>query len=711
MPHAKRDHRPRAGSWHRYLLPAPRRRLRTDWAGVGIGDAFRATSDYRVRLSAQRLFYDAVKEAQRSVLSQLGDVESTERVPCVSPQISPCYTSYPASMAALAAIGLTAYLEFQQATGDTVLAHYLQDYLANPAEADEVRIDADLYGELARRVAKAVQSRLLVEDLGRTRSLVSVEAYRLFAASHRSHFRFHTVVDIVNTVVLYGDVLPPIESLSLPSTTRDVLAAVISTCRPFLNRLAQTRSDLLLDVGCEWVRAICVRLAAELSAIDARRDSVEDDPLSASSTTGDFSLDDTATPPTDRPQLPIPPLDSDPPLRLFESLDLPRRLDRDGEAGLSEVERDLRALRQHLGEETEEDTRREAIREFSQAVASASEQSGNWEDMRFDLVELQLGLNAFEAGPIEGSPASGHEVAVRLDENEVVSGELFDRPVELSDDAAAYAELLRRCEPTTDAISRVLYPSIEFIPLTERLCTSGSLDPARLALGEISSAIFRRTRITRQADLRGSALLAIACDGSGSLNAGQMQMLKTLTGSWLLATVKSDVRVMAGLYHSGAIRSGVTGPLVQWLAHPHKTPAIGNRDAVRGLVALPESGTGAQADALSLSFLMEEARKLTGGTVYLIHITDCQWNRSFHTDRTGEDEVRALLGYWRKDPRPLHITLVALGVSETTGLEDLVDQTITIAEEEMQDFEAVAGKIGRYVANCMTERNRHNASR
>lgn len=200
--------------------------------------------------------------------------------------------------------------------------------------------------------------------------------------------------------------------------------------------------------------------------------------------------------------------------------------------------------------------------------------------------------------------------------------------------------------------------------------------------------------------------MAIACDGSGSLEASQMRMLKILTASWLNSTARTDVRMLAGLYTSDHVRNGVMGPVVDWIYHPHKTPATSRTDAVRAVAALPESGQGVQSDALSIAFIMEEAKKLARGrTIYLILLTDCAWNRSFDTQKSGYDEVRSLFETLYRDLREkLHVTLVALGVSEPTGMEDLLDKVIAISEAELTDSGAIAEKIGSYVATCVRER-------
>ena len=291
---------------------------------------------------------------------------------------------------------------------------------------------------------------------------------------------------------------------------------------------------------------------------------------------------------------------------------------------------------------------------------------------------------------------------------DIAGGEIHDRPVELSDDLPACERLMGEAQPIAEALRRALYPNIEEQVDTERMRTTGSLDPGRLSMANYSLVVFKRYRIHEKADRRGQPLLLIACDGSGSLNADQMRMVKILAAAWLNSTAKSQVQVMAGLYHSGEIRGGVTGPLVQWIYHPRKTPAISRRDAARALVSLPDTGTGVQSDALSLAFMLGEATRVARGRMtYMILLTDCEWNRSFGPEKSGQEEVRAVLEKAYEDlAGKIHVTLVALGVDNETGFEDLVDKVLTVPGSKMSDYAALAEQIGVYVASCMKERHR-----
>jgi hypothetical protein len=469
-----------------YYAACRPRRSKIDWAGVGPGDAFKNNREYHVRMPAQRLFYQLAHKVQRAVAEHTGAAPEAYELK-VKPQLSPLMTSYPSTLAAHAAIGHTAYLEFEARVPEKLLFTQLAKYLENPAERDDLRVDPKSYKEVAKVITKQVQVRLLLEDLARYPFGISVEIYRLFSASQQND-KFRSVAGMLQAVILYGDILPDWREQDLHPMTRIMLGYLTRTCIPFFDKLPHTPPQGLVHLGADWVRALCL------------------------------------------------------------------------------------------------------------------------------------------------------------------------------------------CLPVAD----------------------------------YSQVIFRRYRIREKADPRGKPVVLIACDGSGSLNHKQMQMLKLLAAAWLESTAKSEIQVLAGLYHSGVIRLGVSGPLVQWIYHPQKTPALTRKEAARALVALPPSGTGAQADALSLAFMLGQARQLSRGRmIYLILLSDCAWNPSFRTGKTGKEEVYAFFETAYPDhPGKLNTTLVALGVAGATGFEALLDKVVAVNEEQLLDPAAVAGRIGTYVASCLKERRR-----
>jgi len=409
------------------------------------------------------------------------------------------------------------------------------------------------------------------------------------------------------------------------------------------------------------------------------------------------SPDDAAVSPPDR----IPPVDEPRPPSLFDSPDLSEDLKdllRNPAGG------DTRAIpSEQAAAESELEV---ALRGLATAVREVVEKQPSWQDIRSDLLTAKLRASGFEQGPIQGSASEGHTVGVRLGKEEAM-GEVFDRAVELSDDLPAHERLLAAAAPVTQALRRNLYPNVEQAPRTERFQATGcAFDPSRLPIAEVCGAPYRRYKVHEQLDRRGQPVLLIACDGSGSLNRDQMWMTKLLSSAWLSSTVGSRIQILAGLYHSGEVRRGVSGPLVQWMYHPRKTPATSRADAVRAVVTFPDSGTGKQSDALSIAFMMDEALRVArGSTVYLILISDCAWNQCFPSSGGGKAEVASCLAALQDERGDrLHVTLVAVGVTEKTGFEDQLDHVIAVSPEELEDPAAVAGRIGEYVAGCMRAR-------
>jgi hypothetical protein len=672
-----------------YYASCRSRRSKIDWAGVGPGDAFKNNLEYHIRMPAQRQFYQLAHKVQRAVAEHTGAAPEAYELK-VKPQLSPLMTSYPSTLAAHAAIGHTAFLEFEARVPEKLLFTQLAKYLEDPAECDDVRVDPNSYKEVAKVITKQVQVRLLLEDLARYPFGISVEIYRLFSASQQ-HDKFRSVAGMLQAVILYGDILPDWREQDLHPMTRIILGDLTRTCMPFFDKLPHTPPQGLVHLGADWVRALCLCLAPYLPEPESEGVSQESVPVEPDEEGYRFKKEKGRGQPTER----LAPLNGPAAPTLFDPVN-PEQALKTMVGGTID------------GKPAEADPLQQLIKDFADAVSKAGGQQQQWEDMRSDVLEHMLKSGGFCESPIQGNPVEGHEVSVRLGKDEVAGGEIFDRPVELSENDQAHAELLQRCAPLVQALKKNLYPNVKQIPETERLRTSGSLDANRLPVADYSQVIFRRYRIREKADPRGKPVVLIACDGSGSLNHKQMQMLKLLAAAWLESTAKSEIQVLAGLYHSGAIRPGVSGPLVQWLYHPQKTPALTRKEATRALVALPPSGTGAQADALSLAFMLEEARQLARGRmIYLILLSDCAWNMSFRTRKTGKEEVYAFFETAYQDhPGKLNTTLVALGVAGATGFEALLDKVVVVNEEQLLDPAAVAGRIGTYVASCLKERRR-----
>jgi hypothetical protein len=681
-----------------------KRRSKADWAGVGLGDGYKHNLEHYQRRAALRALHAYLKSKQRQVAAYVGGQSESDLEPRAKPQVSPFYTSYPSGLSAQAVIGWTILLEYKARVAAESLEVRLKRYLENPAAHDRVNADPSVYQQVARMVTEVVQGRLLLEELSRIKGMQAVEIYRLFSASQQ-RLRMDSLPEILRTVLLYGDVLPAWQELNLHSLTRSILMALTVASERFFEEVKTARTRRLTLLGHNWVRAICRQLAPFLPPAEEEEDEL------------DLELEDVFRPDHEVHQAErfgktrdhengsdkIAPFDGPTPPSLFE--------DNNPLSGMhAQKVRDPSeppsAGDSPTGGEAAGERLTKTLNEFFQALKNAGGQSQNWQDLRSDLIEHAVGRSFSAAGPIQGNPAEGHEVQLNLGGDRLAGGEIFDRPVELSDDFIAYEELLDEAAPTTQSLARALYPNVQQIPSVLRMRTGGTLDASRLALAEISQVVFKRYRMREQLDRRGKAVLLLACDASGSLDADEMKMVKILAASWLNSTVRSDIQVLAGLYHSGLIRDGLSGPLVQWMYHPVKTPAVSRIDAARALVSLPGRGTGVQSDALSLAFMIEEARQLARGSmIYLILLSDTAWNRSFSSEKDGYQEVAALFENARGEYGDrLHSTLVALGVSEGTGLEEFLDKVICVSREELQHHSAVAEKIGLYVAACIRER-------
>ncbi|BBO80663.1 hypothetical protein DSCO28_12290 [Desulfosarcina ovata subsp. sediminis] len=685
-------------------------RTKTFWKGVCLGDAFSVNHDVQQRLRAQRMFYTTCHQAQKFAAGIALDGLPHDYRPAIQPQLGPCYTNSPANLAVRAAIGLTAFLEFKHWAGDRLLTVHLKDYLENPAEHDDLWVDAASYKQLAQIVTEKVQTRLLLTDLSRYKDLSAIEIYRLFGASQQD-LRFASVPEILEAVILYGDVLPDWKALRLHPVTEILIAKVEAVSAAYLLRLPTAKAHRLVELGRNWVFGICRALAPHLPVPDEQENDAKPSETARlhAEGTGWLPRYRKETEPLDLKGR-IPPIDEPRAPTLFAPKSAIQQI-------LAEVASPLRTAASGAakddGREPSEEVKKalDIIKQFNETLNLSNGQRQGWEDMRSEIVERSLKNSSFAKGPIEGNPTEGHCVNVPLGIGHDVSGEIFDRPVELSSNDLLYRELVREAEPIAQSLKRILYTNVEQIAQTQRICPSGTLDPMRMAMGLFSEAIFKRYRIVEKPDRRGRPVLLIACDGSGSLNRDQMAMLKTMTCAWLNATAKSRIEVLAGLYHSGQIHKNKYGPLVQWMYHPHKTPAVSRQDAARALVSLPDSGTGSQSDAISLAYMLEEAKKIAKGrVVYLVLMTDCVWNKSLRTEMSGIEEVYTFFqATYQEMEDKLHTTLVALGVEKETGFEDLLDKVIQFSHPELSDYIAAADRITRFVAGCIREQRRHTA--
>jgi hypothetical protein len=667
-----------------------RPRSKSDWAGVQLSDAFGV--EYHTRLLGQRKFFDAARQSQKRVAQLCGDRDLQPRI---HPQLSLAHTSFPNGPAVRACLGHTAFLEFRARTRISLLEPAAEKYLTDSA-ASVLGVDPHAYERLVRDAAESVNTRLLLESLVH-HGLVDVEAYRLVVA-HQQMPVIQTLRDVLFAAVVFGELLPP-HNGDLHPFTGVLLAAALTASRPFFSQLECGCPPDPVAWGLEWTRELICALRPYLpnaSSAQERDHGIRPwQHLSGFAQPAPGEQGDHFAPLKGRKPPFIEPAQGPPPTpqqslmqSLFQTL-----------AGKAESAEDDPQVRRIA----------ETLSYFDRAVGKASGQTKSWQDMRADLVEQSLAAAPFDQGPIEGdSLATGQEVILPFGDGGKFTSQIHDRPLPLSPDRMAVERLRERAQPIAEALRRSIYPSVADVVVPQRFAASGRLDAGRLPLFKVSETLYTRLRIRPMPDPAGRALFLLACDGSGSLNRDQMTMAKTLACAWLNATMQSSIEVLAGLYTSGHIHGHVNGPVVNWIYHPRKTPALSRADGMRALASLADEGDGAQRDALSLQFLLNEARSLArGANIYVVLLSDTAWNQSGDGRITAAEEVTEVLRKARAElAEKLHITLVALGGSGRTGIDDAVDQILRVSNPELKDPVVVAGRISKLVAQSIAERRR-----
>ena len=706
------------------------------WKAPAISDAFKSNLPYYQCLTAQRAFYAEATWVQQLAASLAGATIKRSSDLKTKPQMACSHTQYPTGIAVHADVGLSGYLEYEAWAGDgsNVLGN-LQGIISQPRFA---AISPKALKQVVTTAANKIGKRLVFTDLAQDPRLARIETYRRVAASLQT-LKFETLASVIDANVLYGDLLPSVDAMKLHPMTRQMYLAIDSASRPFLQSLTETASEKLRSFGWRWLEEVTVALSPflppkELPRVVPQRFSMPGHaglvggPTSAPGAGGADTRDsspessETSSPQGQEPTYrysesgqsqdsgdAIPPLDEPRP----PALEMPEA---------NTAEKAAAAMKPDPTQTTPETTSgdgggdscvgnaelQEAMTGLSRTIAEATAQP-QWHSPRSDDIERTLRDSAFEKTPLEGSVTEGQEVSVRLDDHSVAGGEVFERASRYVDDPAAAQELLDEALPVSTALRAQLYPDQEEVTRRETRRTSGLLDRTRLPLANCSETVFLRHRTVRQPDRQGRPLLVLAADGSSSFRTNQSMSMKVLTAAWLDSTARTRIQVLAGLYHSGVVHGGVSRPLVQWLYHPQNSPVANHRQAIDAVAAIPDGGSGAQSDALSLAFILDEAKELARGqAVYLVILSDFHWNRSFNRGLTAEQEVKVVLeqaydGFRGK----LHITLVGLGVSDKdSGFETAVDNVIKIRNEDLNDYVAVAKQIGTYVATCIRERRK-----
>lgn len=672
------------------------------WAGCSPEHAFSEDIAWPYKRQSLHKFHTLL-EQERKVLWNATKAAGVN-LPAlqVEPQISAFYTSFP--WPARASVGHTLFLEASKYK-ESILSR-LYTYLEDSQRIREYGLNEANYKKVVGMTAEALGNRALFDMLEQVPRLDGVEFYRLFQAAVHS-LNFGDLRDIINAVVLLGDVLPEPDTLKLHELTMRIMKALMKASQGYWQEATDNGRDGNLDIYLLWGSSLIRQLIRFLPP--------EKPSKPKASSKSPVIKEESNTPQPEPEYSHLPERKDGPPLRTLPPLNKPQPPVL--EEGSSRLRDNLEKMHQEIQKDTSEsgDTKEEdpdaarakkILNDLIWAAEGASAQKNKWENMREDLVEDILSNNPFGRGPVEGQETNGICINREIGGMEV-GGELFDRTVALCNDLNKVRSLRSRAAPIVKKLMGNLYPNTGKEFAMEYPCASGQMDPRRLPIAEVCDAAYRRYRTFNVTSPVGRSLLLIAADASGSLSDPQMQMCKCLMTAWLDSVYSARLQVLAGFYHSGGIRTHLSGPLVQWVYHPRKTPVYAPRDAVGAVANLPDSGSGAQSDALSLTYMLDEAASVSRGAfVYLTLISDCAFNKSYRlSEITAMEEVVETFKQAREqmDGR-LHITLVGLGKAIPDKIKDAVDGIITVDEDALKSPHKVAENIGMYVAACIRNR-------
>lgn len=692
-----------------------------EWAGPSLDRAFSEEVPWTFRRQAQMKFYgvllDARKRLSKRVKRRAGKVQEWQS----DAQLSAFYTSFP--WPARVAIGHTIFLDLKNLQSN--IASSIKDALSDSAKDKALDVDAGAYASTMAQVADALGDRAVFDALDHTQDLLPIEFYRLFQ-SCQINLTICRLRDVIYAAILFGDVLPEARTQNWHPMTIQIMESLRRASTRFWEQRVSDATEQGSQFYSNWAQALMDELCKVLPpAKDKEEDAAgsKDEKPGAEPATSDGSQYK-YPPPSEDDDLARPP-DRVPPMSQAQPPRLEKETPREKTSFLDDLSKSIQ--QQLLSNVIKQDGQtspasssdadegsakksevEKALDALSDTASMACKQTSTWEDMREDLVEQTLALAPMEAGPIEGAATSGNDVRSNIG-GEEVGGELFDRVVDPCEDVRVLTSLTDMARPVTESLRHNLYPSTlsESVALYPR--RSGQLDGKRLPLAEFSDVVYRRFESRSQLDPNGRALLLIAADTSASLSTEQMQMCKCLAAAWLDSIAGSQMQVMAGFYHSAYVRKNVMGPVVEWGYHPHKTPTATAREAVRAVAALPQEGSGAQSDALSLTYMLDEARTLSRGSqIYLTLITDCAFNKSFPGNNASPvAEVVGVLDEAReKLDGKLHVTLVALQDSVPDEINEAVDAVVAVDKKEIGNPALVAQKVGTYVAGCIQERRK-----
>ena len=160
--------------------------------------------------------------------------------------------------------------------------------------------------------------------------------------------------------------------------------------------------------------------------------------------------------------------------------------------------------------------------------------------------------------------------------------------------------------------------------------------------------------------------------------------------------------VLAALYNEILEKGGYV-PCIRWLFHRHKSPSVNYLNCIANLNDL--CGSGGQADALSVSYILQEAYLLAKkNNIYLLHLTDLGFCSSFKINKTPHQEVIDVIGSFKRKHPELCYIICSLGQANLGLIEDVADYSIILPPGELQASSA-AEKVGVFVADIIRVNN------
>ena len=674
-----------------------RRNSKKLWRSGRLGNAFKNSIDYYARIPALRTFYDYIEDAIKTIHAMLSATYEADSPKKVKAQLSICYTDYPAGI--LAAIGHTAWVQYKSLLNDSGINIYnFGNDIAKTKLPEEV--DPEFFMKMLDIIQQAVSERLAYEELMQSDLKQVIEAYRFFLAAN-DQLEFHYFPEITRATIILGDLLPDFQEMVLNDLTKEILIDIHTISMPFFEELKVAVPGEYYEIGRRWIKRLARRISRYLPPMEGPGGSTPQGPSQPRSfpktTCGLPSSPDEEFPGFDQQSPPL----LEPPSKLEDLITMDMKDD--------PVPMDMKKqisgkdLPEHLKEMISQ------LSSIAQTIKNASGQRTN-EDTRSDILLNELLNSPFNVGSIQGTSMEGNEVEVDLGEGGPVTGQIFDKALELSYNLPEVEKLRTEARPLSDKIKSDLYPNAEEILITERIRSSGCIDAGRLPYYEFTDAIFKRFITEHQLQKAGKSLMLLICDGSGSMNSKKFKMLRLLTVAWLESTMKSQIQVMAGIYNEGSIAQGRYGAKMEWIYHPRKTVSVSQKEAIRAVASIPQIGGGGQKDALSLSYCLQEAEAVArGNNIYMIHITDTGWCNSFGTGIPPDQEIVNVVSQF-KDKRKgqLHYTLVGLDTEVAGGIDQVIDEFIPLSALELEYPYLAASKITKYSSSILRKhKNRY----